>query len=524
MQQNNYPELQHFSPELSLEIKQYAIDTAFRLSRYIFTSRKGRKQYGYCTHCRQEFATTGLRHNESAVCPKCQSECFVKASGIGRKRLIDEAYFVYYEKSRINHDAIVARGIYAVRDYSGDYHTVETKYFIRAWYIFEPGKSVMLHRYGFYNQAKNMYECSIEQRKSVFSLGVQYSADSRDVFIGHCSDSIAQAVQGTPFRYSTWEEYDCQADDMVKFFSLYAKYPCIEYLTKLGFDDLVIAKLENMSTFGAINWRGKSILKVLRLTKKNLKEIRASKITLSPLVLRLIQIVNKDNSKLTLAEIVNFAKKYDCYFHELTKILRYTSLKKADAYIAKQFKRKNKDANGRKHWYQEWSVITTWRDYIADCKRLEMDLSQEQVLFPGNLYHAHQNTLAQVKIQGDLLLDKKIAKRLPALAARYNFEFAGLFLRPVANTKELIAEGAALHHCVGTYGAKYAIGKTNLFVVRKFSEPDKPFYAMEIRENRIIQCRGNNNCAINDAVSWFIEEFEKARLNKEKQVRIMVPA
>ncbi|SDD88928.1 PcfJ domain-containing protein [Sporomusa acidovorans] len=515
MQQNDYPELQHFSSELSTEIKQYAIDTAFRLSRYIFTRRRGRQQFGYCTHCRQEFPTTGLRHNGSAICPKCQSQCFVKASGIGRKRLIDEAYFVYYEKSRLNPDVVVARGIYAVRDYSGDYRTVETQYMIRAWYVFEPGRSVMLHQYGFYSQAKNMYQCAIERRKSVFSLGIQYSANHRDAFIGHCRDSIAKAVQGTSFRYSTWESYECEADDMVKFFSLYAKYPCIEYLTKLGFEDLVIAKLEGYNTFGAINWREKSIFKVLRLTKKDLKEIRKENIELSPIILRLIQIANKDRSKLTLAEIVEFAKKYTCYFHDLIKILKYTSLKKADAYIVKQFSRKNADANGRKHWYQEQSIILTWRDYIADCRRLEMDLTCEQVLFPGSLYQAHQNTLAQVKIQGDLLLDKKIAKRVPGLAARYSFEFAGLFLRPAASTKELIAEGAALHHCVGTYGARYANGQAGIFVVRKASNPDKPFYTMEIREDKIIQCRGNNNCSANDAVSWFIEEFEKEKLKKK---------
>ena len=62
------------------------------------------------------------------------------------------------------------------------------------------------------------------------------------VIVTYCSrDSIKKAVKGTPFQYSTYDSYI--DGDMVKFFSLYARYPCVEYLTKFGMSELVEAKL-----------------------------------------------------------------------------------------------------------------------------------------------------------------------------------------------------------------------------------------------------------------------------------------
>jgi hypothetical protein len=517
----------HFHEELCSEIKEYAENDVFKSSRYIFVRKKGKQRYGYCTHCKQEYQVDILKHNSGSVCPACKSSCTVKSSGLGRSKMIDEAYFVYYEKSRINPLAVIARGIYAVRDYSGDYRTTETKYVVRAWYIFEPGKSLMFERYGFYSWAHTMTTGTIRKRDTVFSLRSQYSANSRCVNITHCRESVEAAVKGTPFRYSTWESYApryaCE-DDMVKFFSLYARYPCIEYLTKLGFEDLVITKLEGHHAYGAVNWRGKSILDVLRLTRQDIKLLKEKEVMLSPLILRLLQITKADKSQMSLPELFTFADKYDCYFTDLQKVLKYASLKKADAYITKQFTQKNIDPDNRKHWYQEHSVLHDWKDYLEDCRRLELDLTQECVIFPSHLYRAHQNTIAQVKVQGDVMLDKKIKNRLSMLK-KYSFDFAGLLLRPIAGTAELIAEGKALNHCVGTYAKSYANGKTNIFAVRKASEPNTPFYTMEIRDNKIVQCRGKKNCSPNDEVQWFIEEFEIKKLGKKNvEARISVSA
>lgn len=517
--------LEHFKPGISPEIEKFTTEEVFLNSRYIFTWREGHKQYGYCTHCYGVFQTK-LHHNDEVKCPVCKSKCIVKASGRGRKHMVDDAYFIYYEKSAKNPDAIVARGILAVRDYSGDFRSVNTKYIETALYVFEMGKPVMLTRCCYYSTAKTMetYD-SWAKRKSVFSMLDQASTLNKK-FIYASHKNIKKAVKNTPFRYSTWEQYGNY--DMIKFFSLYCKYPCIEYLTKLGFKDLVDAKLEGFNTYNAVNWRGKTLLQVLRLTKKDIKIIQASGIEVSPLFLKLYQISQKDGSRLSTEEIKGIMDA-GYYTNDLLSVLKYTSLRKADNYIDKQLsksKEQYKKSKGQFHYYYKHQVSITWIDYIADCNRLELDLSSDSVLFPKDLYRAHQNTIKQVKIKGDKILDKKIKARIENLNKEYCFENRGLIIRPAQSTIELIAEGKALNHCVGTYSDKYAQGKTILLFIRNINKPDNPYFTLELKNNAIVQCHGKNNCLPDKRVNAFIEAFKGSKLQPKKntRVKIAVPA
>ncbi|MED1850329.1 hypothetical protein P4V33_01555 [Brevibacillus borstelensis] len=275
---NNHQEFfAHFPQTASHAMVDFATDTVFLSSRYLFVRRVGSMQFGYCTHCKQEYLTSslngklGLKHNQDWQCLKCKSLVIVKASGISRKRLIDDAYFVWYEKSAINPKAVVALGIYAVRDYRGDYYKIETEFKTVAMYLFEPGKSRMLRRDYW---AERWYEA-----KSIISE-FDHSMKHKRCYLA--LESVVQAVRRTPFQYSTWGEYTRQSPDLVKFFDLAAKYPCVEYLTKLGLRSFIEAKLYGYNTYGAINWRGKSIEKVLRLSKSEIKEMRSSGLIVNP--------------------------------------------------------------------------------------------------------------------------------------------------------------------------------------------------------------------------------------------------
>lgn len=511
---DNY--LPHFSQQVSQAIVDYATDEVFKSSRYIFTRRQGKQQYGYCTHCKQEFKTAGLKHNEIDVeCPSCKSMCIVKASGYGRKRMVDEAYFVYYEKSVLNPQAIVARGIYAVRDYRFDYHKVETQFKTAALYVFEPGNSRMFKRYLYYSGHAG--ECIVgywDKCKSVFSLFNNQMMNIRNF----CSrGSIKEAVKGTSFNWSGWELYDY--DDMVKFFDLYSRYPCIEYLTKLGLKGLVKAKLDGGNTYSAINWRGNSLQKVLRMTPSELAEIKASGVKIDFSFLKLLQIQKKDGSKLSFAEI----SEIDSYFYslkDLQGILNYTTLGRAFRYMKKQYEKHHKE-----HFYSETTVLFTWRDYISDCIKLKMDLTKTNVLFPRNLYTAHQNTIRQIKIKADKELNKKIQRRAKTLYEKYYFEYKGLMIKPAESTNELIREGKMLDHCVGNYAKRYSEGETNILFIRKHSNPNKPYYTVELRGGVVVQVRGVKNCNPNKKITEFVEVFKAEKLQKKKaEARITIPA
>jgi len=508
----------HFPEKQSPEFVSFVENVAMLSSRYIFTCRKGKKQYGYCTHCKAEFETPGIRHNEFYVCPSCESHCGVRASGKGRKQMVDEAYVVWYEKSLVNPDAITARGVLVVRDYRGDYRDVPTHISVRAEYLFEPGKSLMLdHPYLYYSLSYGEMRngSSVYFRNSVFSLANGVMAKKRL----YCSvDSIEAAVQGTPFRYSTWENY--KHDDMVEFFDLFAKYPCIEYLTKMGMRGLVEAKLAGDKTYGMINWRAKNPQKVLKMTKQEINELRDTGVRVDPWLLYLKHLSKNDGSKLSFEELARIhADISEEWLPDLSKVLERTTLRKAYAYLGKQL---GKSDVSRRH-RNKGQLLSTWNDYIADCLRLGLDITREAVLFPTNLYRAHQNTIKQIKVKEDEKLRAQFASRGKALE-KLRFEALGFLLRPVSDQNELIEEGKALHHCVGTYAPRYAKGETDLLLLRKVDEPDKPFYTMEIRNGSIAQCRGLNNCSPTAEVQAFIDLFVSKKLLTKKRTRVDVTA
>ncbi|MGG4462628.1 PcfJ domain-containing protein, partial [Micromonospora provocatoris] len=434
----------HFPSTISKEIDNFVDNDVLLSSRYLFIQRRCNIQYGYCTHCKKDMVLKEkIKHKEYTNCPSCKSKCQARSSGMGRKFLYDKAYAVYYEKSLVNPQAIIARGFYVSRNYSGDYRKVVTNYSLEALYLFEPGNSE------FYS---NQYFSGSRyvKRKSVYSLTNTIHAN---IYCDYSLESICKAVKGTPFQYSTWEKYGDV--DNVKFFNLASKYPCIEYLTKLGFTQIVNAKLYGTSTYGVINWRGKTIDKVLKLSKQELKSILDIAYIVDPYVLKLYQFSKKDGSNLSAEEVYKLSQKIK-QFDQLKKLLTYTTLRKINNYIEKQYEIDQKSK--KKHFYGQYQVAIHWRDYLSDCEKLGMDVTSESVLFPKNIYTAHQNTIKQIKHKANKELDKKIAKRINSLEKMYGFENKEFFIRPVKNTQELIDEGKALNHCVGTYAGRYANG------------------------------------------------------------------
>lgn len=499
--------LSHMPTQVCEEIKKYVSDTVMIRSRYLFVRREKKQQFGFCTHCRNERPYFGHKHGEIVECSNCLSSCVVKSSGRGRKYLIDDGYFVWFAKSIKDPNAITARGIYVQRNYSGSYEEVETVFVDTAAYVFEQGQARMMNRsYWWPND-------SWQLRRSIFAESDGIMA-TKACFLS--VESIKAAVADTPFQYSTWERYD--ASKSLQFFDLAAKYNCIEYLTKFGLSSFVLARLHGLRTFSAINWRGKTLDKVLKVTKHELKEIRDAESHIEPFTLWLHHQAKKDGSKFSIQDSLDFSSSIegDFGFEVLQEIRRHTPIGKIRNYMKRQL------AKGTPGHYQTGrQVLIAWRDYLSDCIDLEMNIADESILFTGYLYQAHQTMIERKKVIADEALNLKIKKRLASLKS-YEFRKGGLFIRSAKDSAELVEEGNALKHCVGSYARNYAEGKTDLLVIRKEDEPDIPFYTVEVRDNRISQAYGFKNCHPTESVQSFIEAFEAAKLKIVKRESVAV--
>ncbi|MGG4346469.1 PcfJ domain-containing protein [Paenibacillus lautus] len=493
----------HFPKSISQRIKDYVTNAVLRDSRYIFIRRVARVQFGYCTHCQKRFQTGNpLKHNDMATCPKCESICHVRNHGTSRKYLVDRGFVVYYEKSKIDPDrTIIARAFKVSRNYSGDYTKVETVYLPVAKYVFTSGNPGMAE----------MYECSW-WNKSWHKRASVCSVEDKSIYANnYCStESIEEAIKGTPFEYSTWDQHEQPQWDYVKFFALYSKYPSVEYITKLGFDYFIRAKLFDLKTYGCINWNGKSIEQILQLNKQDLKVYLEYKDYVSAFQFRLYQISRVDNNRPTIEEIVQWSKDVGDSMELIKPILKHANLRRIMNYSRKQLHRPEKER------YKSISdILTAWRDYLKECAILEFDLKDSRTVFPSNLFAAHQKTMQMVTHKQNELIDMKISKRISQLKS-LAFEDDNYLIRPAESSWELVEEGKALSICVGTYAEDYANGKTAILLVRRKNEQSTPFYTVEIQGRKIRQIQGYKHKSPTYEVNKFMNDFVKSRIEKKQ--------
>ncbi len=147
-------------------------------------------------------------------------------------------------------------------------------------------------------------------------------------------------------------------------------------------------------------------------------------------------------------------------------------------------------------------------DYWAMARGLGRNLADPLVRYPVDLIAAHDRAAE--------LMEQKAAEGMADLfrvrrrsLKRYAYAAHGLLIRPAASQRELTAEGDALRHCVGTYGERYAKGRTAIFFIRRTDRPRESYFTLELDEEKleVRQNRGMRNCARTPEVEAFEKEW-----------------
>jgi len=512
---NKYSEfLSHF-PNVSNKLVEYARDTVFLHRRYLFVWRNGQAQMAYCTHCGSEYQIGNKKeyfnHNAKTTCHECSSECVVKSNGRGRSQLIDDDYVVWYEKSVVNPKAVVATWYSASRNYSGDYRSVETAFFPRARYYFEPGKGGQMLKSESGTWREMRHVAPIPTGNSYwYGMDVYYS-----------SENIEKAVSGTSLQYSMWQEYEGRRTFLLDFFDLASKYPCVEYLSKLGLQKVINTKLNGDKTYRVVNWRGQSLEQVLKMPRADVRLLKLIS-NMEPISLHSYHYWRKLGwmvSPMEAHTLRHLSDKGGYYEKMLIEHEGYGTKITIAKYLLKQSRRH--DAPPR--YSSITSVLTEWRDYLRMCADLGMDLQQTHVHFPLNLHLVHDKTMRKVKLKRDEDTNRKILERISHLE-QYSLENGQFLIRPAKSSLELFDEGKALNHCVGSYSDRYAEGKIDLFVLRKVSEPTTPLCTVEVVDGVIQQARGLGNSKPGEEEQAFLQLFAKdLRPTKKRSVKAKKP-
>ncbi len=455
---------------------------------------------GFCHVCGYKVTAHNgrFRQYEPVRCPICGTRVMAILEN-GKSYFADYVANVAAVQKSTDGDAIFIRMWHLCRDEYADYtnmaaHLEEFQRFaIR-------GNKVAR----WVKEYKGSYFCGSHTRKKypqwVKMKDVAVYDSPYRLFTGNIRD----VTDGTKLQYADVDGYI--ADDSrgfknpIRFLLDFARYPVLEFLQKGGYNKLISQWIVGFDSAErkAINKNGKTLQKCFKFPPNKLKtlppeEWDGAKLLDMQWACRSGEKLNEEDTRIFLRKGIKTDRIESC--------LKYVNLKKLLKYLSSQEKSGTCSAD------------ITYADYIGECEKLNLDLTRKDVLFPKNLNAAHERTSAQLEYY--LNLEKtQTFKAVAEKLEKNKYESGELLIRPARSPDELTKEGKTLHHCVGGYADRMASGETAIYLIRLKDYPDYPYYTLELKNKRVIQCHTLRNRTCQEVGEPFIQDFVNEWLEK----------
>lgn len=496
-------EFKRITPTTRQEVEQ--IKAMFRT--YLIVEVQDRRTKSiYCTSCRQtgdfvkpskfdlgydpynDFADYyNMKHGDQTHCPFCGNSAEVvyagKMRGLCKKMYQSVQVVVFHAESDGWLSAVAVR---ATKNYAGMEWNTQVQFDRYAAYLFRPGCAL-----------QRVYQYVYDD--GAVRLGWVNTATIYEPFHGLMHDwwtgydhrqyieiGLEECLKHTDMRYSAADLFVCDKDSdfgLMRYLGEYCHRPQLEMLNKLGLDDILRELIYcRRSNSRLVNWKATDLPGFLRLDKRHSKLFMQSKHK-TVQELELVQILQQENigvqdetevleflNRMQLDTVLRLREAIGGY--PFMKVLRYL------------MKHENTDA------------VLLWIDYIRMAKDLEYDLSEDTVFLPKDLKARHDAAAQTVKLKRNEIRMKKYKRRYKKLCRMYEFSDGEFTIVVPATMDDIIAEGVAMHHCVGSYANRHANGETTILFLRKNEQPDQPYGTIEMSvldKDRVIQLRGYRN-------------------------------
>ena len=486
-----------------------------KFHHYLFYKRTGIRAEIQCSGCGSCYTirtreTTGSleetmaeswgrvpKHNQYGRCKLCGNYGIFKAEG--KQQYIQDIQRVYLAQKYTEGDrsGIVVRYINYYQTSYKDHEDLELVELERAYFI-KGARRVQIdyQKYSTWDGRDFWdYKNLVGMNNITREKGLYY--DSR------------KELEGTEFAYTGIEEYikKNQKVDLINYFMGYRNMPELEMVVKM--------KLWNLAEW-ITDTRGNPGDKMDLEAKKPWDKLKIRKTDLSFLIkkegdkqiLKILQFEKEYNHKLSEAQreilrMTGFLK------HEMRRILPYMSMtqflnriqKYAGIDMEAMIQRKTVCTAAERNLA---AVAGRYTDYLIMRLDLGYDLHNTVYQYPRNLTEEHQKMVLEQNEKQNEKRIREMQEKYPAIEKnykkyrkKYRFEKENLIIRPAKNAGEIIREGQALHHCVGTetYINNHNEGKSLILFLRKKDQPDQPYVTIEIdtESGKIRQWHGANN-------------------------------
>lgn len=154
------------------------------------------------------------------------------------------------------------------------------------------------------------------------------------------------------------------------------------------------------------------------------------------------------------------------------------------------------------------AVLEQWIDYLAGCVKMKKDMKDDMVTRPRELKRRHDEIMEEIRKQQiieDIRRNKELAeqrekelqekfpdaeKNLREVKGIYEYQNETYKVIVPGKLTDIMLEGQALHHCAGAtdrYYDRIQSRETYIFFLRRVSEPDTPYYTLEVEPGGTIR-------------------------------------
>lgn len=465
------------------------------------------KTQARCTYCEKFSVIKRPKNNDVLRCPKCGQKVIAKAQGkraayhedretcqvirqISPQELVVRIYKLYWfyakGKDSIRKSAYEVMRIF-VRSDDGKKTIVEPYYYDSGY------DSVTRWRRGYHPGALFGMECFI-------------SEETGEIYL----PGLEKALQGTAWEYCALRQfYERTAIPMQvsHYLKMYLQHPLlIERLTKVGFENIVADVVYQHGFSDALDEMQTKTHRILCVEKQDVSVLREQKTGVSLLkkYQAYVAIHLRGRAELFQWQLHNEVKEIP------TDIFQYMTAEKFMRYIDAQFPIycETRPANGYRDPTMETLVIT-YVDYLHICRRQAYDMKDKSVLFPKNCAAAHDREAERIQKINDAQKNKAFGMAYAGFARKAVLSNEELQIVCPKRANDLVDEGKALHHCVGSYIDKVADGRCLIVFVRRVEEPKKPYVTVEVRDGKIAQIHGDHNSKPTEEVQKFIDLWSR---------------
>lgn len=461
--------------------------------------KKGAKE-GFCSKCKKVVQISGAKHGKNTKCPACGAKTTFKASGRLKTLRTGDYYGEVIQKFN---RGIVVRGFeqyqwYRDVDYKNPH--INTHEHERIM-IFDNG-TIKRYTWGSY---KNKYYRWILDKGYIPGKRTYYWQARIKLY----KRNFASLKKHSLLKRSAidlWPELPLATTNYI---AVEQGNPAVEMLARLGMFRLAKGLIKEPYDGCMLNQNETEISKILKVDRNRLKRLASMDANVNMLkwmqTEKLADTIWPDSMIKELGEKNIIPSSFGFLDIKLSYVQCYN-------YLNKQAVLMDETLN---------QALATWRDYLSMAEQMKMNVKNEQIAKPKDVKRAHDELVLNSQ-RGNLKkkakeIEKKwpkVNEQLPKLK-KYEFTYGDYTIVAPREVLDIVVEGTILSHCVHTcdyYFERIQSDETYLFFLRRSSQPDVPWYTLEVEPSGNIRQKrttgDNQNADFQKAIN-FLKKWQK---------------